>query len=83
MGNVQEHDKRIHLMVPESSLRHINLDKIFHQVPQTGSAPSLWCWATTLHRLLKQENLNVVMVEGLSALYAPGLLQAPHWVPEL
>ena len=79
---IQEHDKRTHLMVPQSSLRHINLDKIFHQVPQIGSALRLWCWATTMQRLLKQENLNVVMVEGSSAFYAPGLIQDPYWAPK-
>ena len=82
MGNVQEHYKRAHLMVPQSSLRHINLDKIF-QVLQTGSALRLLCWATILQRLLKQEHLNVVMVEGSSALYAPNLNQAPHWAPKV
>ena len=60
-------------------VRHINLDKIFHQVPQTGSALRLWCWATTLQRLLKWENLNVAMVEGSSVLFVPGLIQVPYW----
>ena len=83
MGNVQVHDKRTHWMVPQSSLRHINLDKLFHQVPQTGSALRLWCWATTLQRLLKQENLNVVMEEGSSALHVLGIIQAPHWAPKV
>ena len=70
-------------MVPQPSLRHINLDKTFHQVPLTESALRLWCGATTLQRLLKQENLNVVMVEGSAALYAPGLIQAPHWTQKV
>ena len=72
-----------HWMVPQSSLTHIYLDKTFHQVPLTESALRLWCWATTLQRLLKQENLNVVMVEGSSALYAPGLILVPDWVPKV
>ena len=81
--NVQEHDKRTHMMVPQSSIRHINHDKTFHHIPQTESALRLGCWATTLQKLLKQENHNVVMVEDSSTLYTPGLIQVPHWVPKV